>query len=674
MPENIPTDIAERAEVLHRQLHYHNYRYYILDDPEVADAEYDRLFRELLKLEETHPSLVTPDSPTQKVGAQPLDSFTTVTRQTPMLSLENAMDAEELRSWGDRVERGVPDAEEIDFVAEPKLDGSSIELVYEDGVLTQASTRGDGINGEDVTSNVRTIRSVPLKLLDNQIAVPGLIEARGEIFMPLDGFRELNARLLDEGGKPFANPRNAAAGSLRQLDPRITAGRPLDILLYGIGRMDGPAFETHWEMIDYLAMLGLKTVDRRAICGSIDEVLQFHSDLEAARDHLPYEMDGVVVKVNRFDYQERLGIRSRSPRFAIAFKFKPRQEVTRLLDIDVQVGRTGALTPVARLEPVIVGGVEVSNATLHNAEEIERKDVRIGDWVVVQRAGDVIPEVVMPVLARRTGQERKFVMPQECPVCGAPAIKPEGEVVHRCSGDNCIRKVIGDVRHFVAKRAMDLDGLGDKLIEQLVENGLVRDAGDLYFLTQERLMSLERMGEKSAQNIVEAVTESRSRPLNRLVFALGIRHVGEHVASLLVEALPGLEALSAADEEQLAAVEGVGPAVAESVVRWFGEPRNQQILEKLRRGGVEFREPEKPTDTGELSGKTFVFTGKMTTMTRDEAKDQVIAQGGKVSSSVSKSTDYVVAGEKAGSKLAKAEKLGVTIVDEEEFARMVAEA
>jgi len=673
MPKGIPAEASAKAEELRREINHHNYRYYVLDDPEVSDAEYDRLLRELQKLEAEHPDLVTPDSPTQKVGAQPADAFETITREVPMLSLENAMDADELKAWVERVERGLPGAEDIEYVAEPKLDGSSIELVYEDGQLTRASTRGDGVHGEDVTQNVRTIRSIPLRLLDDQVDVPALLEVRGEVYMPLTGFQRLNERLLARGQKTFANPRNAAAGSLRQLDPKITADRPLDIFLYGVGRTGGAPFDTHWGLIDYLSALGLRTVDRRAVCGSAEDVLKFHQELEDARDGLPYEIDGVVIKVNRLDYQERLGLRSRSPRYAIAYKFKPRQEVTRLLDIEIQVGRTGALTPVARLEPVIVGGVEVSNATLHNADEIERKDVRIGDWVVIQRAGDVIPEVVMPVGSRRTGEEKKFIMPKECPVCGAPAVKPEDEVVWRCSGDNCVQRVIGDIRHFVGKRAMDIDGLGEKLIEQLVQNGLVHDPAGLYFLTHERVAALERMGDKSAQNVIDAIAVSRSRPLNRLLFALGIRHVGEHVASLLVDDFSSMSALSQATEEQLAAVEGVGPTVAQSVVEWFAVTRNREILEKLGKGGVEFREAEGRGDAGELAGKTFVFTGGMDTMSRDEAKDKVKALGGKASSSVSKSTGYVVAGEKAGSKLAKAEKLGVTIIDETEFLKLIGE-
>lgn len=673
MAKDLPAHVPARADELRREINHHNYRYYVLDDPEVSDAEYDRLLRELQKLEANHPGLVTPDSPTQKVGARPADAFETITREVPMLSLENAMDADELKAWVERVERGLPRAQDIEYVAEPKLDGSSIELVYEDGLLTRASTRGDGIHGEDVTQNVRTIRSVPLRLLDGQVEVPTLLEVRGEIYLPLAGFQRLNEGLLAKGQKTFANPRNAAAGSLRQLDPKITADRPLDIFLYGIGRAEGVSFDTHWGLIDYLSGLGLRAVDRRAICRSAADILKFHQDLENARDDLPYEIDGVVIKVNQLDYQERLGVRSRSPRYAIAYKFKPRQEVTRLLDIEIQVGRTGALTPVARLEPVVVGGVEVRNATLHNADEIERKDVRIGDWVVIQRAGDVIPEVVMPVVSRRTGGEKKFIMPKECPVCGAPAVKPEDEVVWRCSGDNCVQRVIGDLRHFVGKRAMDLDGLGEKLIEQLVQNGLVHDPADLYFLTHGQVAALERMGDRSAQNVIDAISASRPRPLDRLVFALGIRHVGEHVASLLVDASGDLESLGTATQEQLEEVEGVGATVAQSVVEWFAMPRSQMILEKLRKGGVEFRTAERRAAGGELSGKTFVFTGGMDTMGRDEAKDKVLALGAKVASSVSKSTDYVVAGEKAGSKLAKAGKLGVAIIDEAEFLKLIGE-
>ncbi|MBI2194217.1 MAG: NAD-dependent DNA ligase LigA [Planctomycetes bacterium] len=671
MGKSIPESVRDRAADLRRQVRYHNHRYYVLDDPEVSDAEYDRLLRDLEALEKQYPDLVTPDSPTQRVGAEPLDAFETVTRAMPMLSLENAMDEGELRDWVGRVHKGLPGVSDVEFIAEPKLDGSSIELVYADGVLSTASTRGDGIRGENVTLNARTIKAVPLRLLDSPGPVPRLLEVRGEVFMPVAGFQKLNRRLEEAGEKTFANPRNAAAGSLRQLDPRVTASRPLDIFLYGIGRVEGADFRSHREAMDGLARFGLKTMERWASCRSEEDILRYHREMEAERDRLPYEIDGVVIKVNRMDYQERLGVRSRSPRHAIAFKFKPRQAVTRLLDIEVQVGRTGALTPVARLEPVSVGGVEVSNATLHNLDEIDRKDIRIGDAVVVQRAGDVIPEVVAPVKDRRTGKERKFVMPDRCPVCGSPVVRPEGEAVARCSGSECVQKLMGDLQHFGGKRAMDIDGLGEKLVEQLVQSGLARDPGDLYGLTREQLAGLERMGEKSAQNILDALEASRARPLDRVVFALGVRHVGESVAGLLVGAFGSLERLAAATETELAEVEGVGPIVARSVREWFTKPRNQGILEKLRRGGVQFSQPPKKREGGKLAGKTFVFTGGLASMTRDEAKDRVLAQGGKVGSSVSSNTGYVVAGESTGSKLAKAEKLGLTILTEEEFVRMV---
>ena len=664
--------IQESAEELRRQINYHNYRYYVLDDPEASDVEYDRLMRELEKLEKEHPDLVTPDSPTQRVGAQPQSAFQTVTRAVPMLSLENAMDEEEMREWIGRVERGLLGEEDIEFTAEPKLDGSSIELVYEDGRLTTASTRGDGTNGENVTQNVRTIRSVPLQLMADEVEVPRLLEVRGEVFIPLESFRELNERLLDEGQKSFANPRNASAGSLRQMNPKATAARPLDIFIYGIGRVEGVEFATQWESLEYLSRLGLKTVALSALCENADELLAYHKNLEERRDGLPFEIDGVVFKVNRIDYQERLGVRSRSPRYAVAYKFKARQETTRLLDIEVQVGRTGALTPVARLEPVKVGGVEVSNATLHNSDEIKRKDVRIGDVVVVQRAGDVIPEVVMPVVSRRTGDEKEFVMPDKCPACGAEVVKPEGEVVTRCGGDDCPQKRIGDIIHFGSKRAMDIDGMGDKLVEQLVEKEVIHDAGDLFFLNSEQLAGLERMGHGSASNVLGALEGSKDRPLNRIVFALGIRHVGEHVAILLSDSLGSMDRLSAAGEEELNEIEGVGPVVAKSIVDWFSRTANRKILEKLRKGGVQFPEASaRSKGDGELEGKSFVFTGGLVAMTRGQAKAMGLAAGGKVSSSVSKSTDYLVAGESAGSKLAKAEKLGLTILSEEDFQELI---
>jgi DNA ligase (NAD+) len=674
MGDPIPESARRRAGELRQELRHHNYRYYILDDPEIPDAEYDRLFRELLDLERRYPGLVTPDSPTQKVGATPLTEFQTVTRATPMLSLENAMNEGELRDWMDRVRRGLPGVSGLDIVAEPKLDGTSIELVYEEGELVRGLTRGDGIHGEDVTLNVRTIRSVPLRLYEREAAAPRLLEVRGEVFMPTEAFRQLNEKLAAAGQKTFANPRNAAAGSLRQLDPAITASRPLAFLVHGFGRIEGPTFQTYTDITDYCRRLGLRPAEPQTMCRSDEDILRYHHGMEAHRDDLPCEIDGVVLKVNRLDYQERLGIRSRSPRYAIAYKFKPRQEITELLDIEVQVGRTGALTPVAKLKPVWVGGVEVSNATLHNPEEIERKDIRIGDHVIVQRAGDVIPEVVGPVTARRTGQERPFRMPDKCPVCGSPVSKPAGEVVPRCLSESCVQKIMRDIEHFGGKRAMDIDGLGEKIVEQLVEHGLVHDVGDLYILSLDTLSELERMGTKSAQNLLDAIEASKSRPLHRVLFALGIRHVGEHVATLLVDALGSIETLSEATEEQLSHVEGIGPTLALSVVQWFRNPRNRELVDKLRRGGVSFEKVERTGGQGPLAGKSFVFTGGLATMSRDDAKEKVLALGGKVASSVSASTDFVVAGEAAGSKLAKAEKLGLKILDEAEFLRIIGEA
>jgi len=674
MPD-VPDAVRHEAERLCAEIQHHNHCYYVLDQPEISDADYDRLLRRLQELEEQYPELVTPESPTQRVGAEPVEAFGTVRHSIPMLSLGNALDEAEFREWYQRAADGL-DGEPFEMVAEPKLDGLAVELVYEDGRFVLGSTRGDGVTGEDVTQNLRTIRSIPLRLRSASRRPPARLEARGEVYMDRDRFVELNERREEAGEQPFANPRNAAAGSLRQLDPGITASRPLRIFLYGLGEVEGVELESHTDELRLLADLGLPTAEHR-ICTTVEEVQAFWDEMNARRETLSFEIDGIVLKINSLAQQKRLGVRSRSPRWAIAYKFPARQATTVVRDIEVQVGRTGALTPVARLEPVRVGGVEVSNATLHNQDEIDRKDVRIGDTVVIQRAGDVIPEVVSVVKDRRTGDERAFQMPGTCPVCGSEVERPEGEVVARCINFACPAQVKGRIEHFASRGAMDIEGLGTKLVDQLVEKGLVSSPADLYFLTHGQLAGLERMAEKSAQNLLDALEASKGRSLARCIYALGIRHVGEHVAEVLAEGFGSIDALMGADYDLLEATYEIGPIVARSVRDFFDNPENVAAIERLRQGGVQFPPVERrePVEEGEtlFAGRTFVFTGALS-MPRAEAEALVKERGGRAASSVSKKTDYVVAGEKAGSKLAKAEKLGIMVLTEEEFKAMLEEA
>ena len=659
-----------RIESLREQLHYHNYRYYVLDEPEISDAEYDRLMHELQELERQHPELVTADSPTQRVGAPPLEAFETVTHTIPMLSLDNAMDEGELREFDDRVKRLLSTSNEIEYEAEPKLDGLAVELIYERGILTVGSTRGDGVTGENITQNLKTIKSIPLRLLSKQVAVPERLEVRGEAIMEIGAFERLNKQREQNGEPLFANPRNAAAGSLRQLDSNITASRPLDLYCYGVGQVVGATFKNHLELLATLKKLGLKVNPHIRRCANVSAVLEYYSELGERRESLPYEIDGVVVKVNDFALHERLGTKTRSPRWAIAYKFEAKQETTQILDIIAQVGRTGILTPVAIMQPIRVGGVEVSRATLHNQDEIERKDVRIGDWVVIQRAGDVIPEVVKVIESKRTGRERPYHLPDTCPSCGGQVVRLPEEVAHRCQNLSCPAQVKERIWHFASKRAMDIDGLGGKLVDQLVEKGLVKNVADLYFLTKEQLAGLERMADKSGQNIIDAIAASRDRSLDRLVFALGIRFVGEHVARVLVNAMGTLDALMKASTEQLETIHEIGPNVAQSVVQFFSKKENRKIIERLQQGGVKIGKVEKKAGN-KFTGKTFVFTGALQSFTRSEAQRLVENLGGRAASSVSKNTDFVVVGEAAGSKAEKARALGVHILSEDEFREML---
>lgn len=667
--KDVPPEVLARVQDLRERIHYHNYRYHVLDDPVISDAEFDRLMQKLSQLESEYPGLVTPDSPTQRVGAAPLDKFETVPHRVPMLSLENAFSEAEAREFEDRLKRFLRTSEAFDYVVEPKMDGVAVELVYEQGHLRVGSTRGDGYRGENVTQNLKTIHTIPLMLLSRDLSPPDLLEVRGEVYMDLTEFQKLNDERLAKGEPPFANPRNAAAGSLRQLDPAVTAGRPLKIFCYGIGQVSR-SFESHWEVLTALKSWGLRVnplIERRR---GIEAAIQYHHDLEHQRHGLPYEIDGVVIKVDNLALQERLGTKARSPRWALAYKFAATQATTRVKDIVVNVGRTGAITPMAVMEPVEVGGVTVSRATLHNEDEVARKDVRVGDTVLIQRAGDVIPEVVKVILEARPPEAQPFQMPSVCPVCGTPLVRPAGEAVTRCPNPDCRGALRRGILHFASKTAMDIDGLGEKIIDQLIDQGLVKEIDDLYRLTEADLVPLERFAEKSAGNLVAAIQASKSVSLARFIYALGIRYVGEATAQLLAQHFHNLENLQRAGEEDLLQVEGVGPQVAGSIREYFQNPRNLELLAKLKTLGVKPLPPEPPPRTA-LAGKTFVFTGGLSRFSREEAKAQVTARGGKVSSSVSAKTDYVVVGADPGSKFIKARDLGVTILDEDAFEEML---
>ncbi len=659
------SDVKSEIEDLREAIRYHNYRYYVLDDPEIPDAEYDRMMRRLLELESLYPELVTPDSPSQRVGAPPLEAFETVPHDLPMLSLANGFDDGEIREFDKRIKRMLKTDEKIEYVGEPKMDGLAIEVRYEGGILVRGATRGDGFTGEDVTANIKTIRAIPLKLRAPHSPIPTRFDARGEIFMPLEGFRALNQQRKKEGLPPFANPRNAAAGSLRQLDSRITAARPLDIYFYGVGVVEGITFTTHWEILKSLPEFGLKTNPHARVCHGVEEIITYFHDLLKVRDDFPYEMDGVVIKVNDLGLQRRLGEVSRSPRWAIAYKFPASQEMTQIEDITVQVGRTGVLTPVAIMKPVEVEGATVSRATLHNQDEIERKDIRVGDWVIVQRAGGVIPEVVRVIRSKRPPHAQPFIFPKECPVCGSTVVRLPGEASHRCMGISCPAQLKGKIRHFASKRAMNIDGLGQKLVDQLINRGLVKNFADIYRLTLEEIANLERMGEKSAQNLLNEIEESKATTLPRFLYALGIPLVGEHLAQVLAEHYGNLDALMSADEESLMGIDEIGPQVTQSLRTFFSAPDNQKVIQHLLDAGVHYEKTTK--NRLPLSSEVFVFTGTLPNMTRDEAKKIVEGLGGTTANQVSRKITCVVAGEKAGSKLQKARELGIRILTPEAF-------
>jgi len=667
-----PREAAERVRALREQIERHMHAYYVLDAPTIPDAEYDRLFGELQTLEERYPELQAMDSPTLRVGGRPLPEFAPVRHALPMRSIKTETDAgpEGARSFDARVRRALglaDDAPPVDYAAELKFDGLAVSLRYEDGVLAQAATRGDGETGEDVTQNVRTIRCIPLRLAGQ---VPALLEVRGEAYMSRPAFERYNARQRGQGRPTLANPRNGAAGSIRQLDPKVAAERPLSFYAYGVGETRGWSLPArHSEVLDALAAFGIPVCEHRAVARGAEGLIAFHAGILAQRDTLPFDIDGVVYKVDSLAEQERLGYLSREPRWAVAHKYPPQEEMTRVLDIDVQVGRTGAITPVARLAPVAVGGVTVTNATLHNEDEVRRKDVRIGDTVIVRRAGEVIPEVVSVVLDRRKGDERAFAMPAHCPVCGSGVLRLPDEAVARCSGGlYCPAQRKQAILHFASRRALDIEGLGEKLVDQLVDRGLVRNAADLYGLDAATLAELERMGEKSAQNIVESIERSKHTTLARLIFALGIRNVGEATAKDLARHFGSLESLMDASLEELQRVPDVGPVVAESIGGFFAEAHNREVIARLQQAGVRGRAEKR---SAVLRGLTFVLTGTLPRLTREGATALIEAAGGKVSGSVSKKTNFVVAGAEAGSKLDKARALGVAILDEDGLRRLL---
>jgi DNA ligase (NAD+) len=664
MSKNVDPKLSEKIEHLRTALHHHNYRYHVLDDPEISDAAYDRLMQELLKIEQAHPELASADSPTARVGALPLERFETIAHTIPMLSLDNGFDDNDIIEFDRRVKRNLKLSDDIIYTAEPKMDGVAVELVYENGKLTTASTRGDGVTGEVITTNVKTIKTVPLILHNESVSVvPSRLEVRGEVFIGVEEFKQFNRARADNSLPMFANPRNAAAGSLRQLDSKITADRPLEIFFYGIGRIDDIEFDSHGKLLQSLNGWGLRINPLIRPAVTIAEVLTYYRELSEKRHQLAYDIDGMVIKVDSIELQRQLGATTRSPRWAIAYKFQAIQETTVLERIEVQVGRTGVLTPVAHLKPVNVGGVTVSRATLHNEDEIEKKDIKMGDTVLVQRAGDVIPEVVKVIFSKRTGAEKKFSMPQSCPVCGTAVMRIKGEAATRCINSICSAQVKERVKHFASKGAFDIDGLGDKLVDQLVDKGLVSSFADLFSLDVQTLGALDRMGVKSAENLISAIENSKRVPIARFLYALGIRHVGEHVAFLLASQFGSLQDLANCSREDLEVIEGIGPVVAESIANFFDQEKNRTTIDQIVDRDVQILfEPIRKSKR--LENNVFVLTGTLQQLTRRQAREMITASGGKVSGSVSRNTDFVVAGESPGSKLAKAQDLGVAVIDE----------
>ncbi|MBF8266530.1 MAG: ligA [Dehalococcoidia bacterium] len=666
----IDTGIKERVERLREEINRHIHLYYVLDQPEIGDALFDQLMVELKGLEGLYPELITPDSPTQRVGAAPAAQFAEIEHPVPLLSLANAFSDEELVAWHRRASN-LLDGAAFDMVCELKMDGLAVALTYEQGVLVHGATRGDGFRGEDVTQNLRTIRSIPLSVPKE---APQRFEVRGEVYFPRSLFARLNEERVAEGQPPFANPRNSAAGSLRQLDPRATARRPLDIFVYGLGYAEGSGVpDNQWDTLEYLKALGFKVNPQNALCHSLEEVVDYYRRWRERREELDYDADGVVVKVNPFSFQRHLDVVGREPRWAVAYKFPATQAITRLLGIGINVGRTGSLNPYAIMEPVNIGGATVKTATLHNEDDIRRKDLRVGDWVVVERAGEVIPQVVAPVVSRRTGEERPFAMPDRCPVCRTAVVRPPGEVMTRCPNTACPAQLLELLKHFVSRGGMDIEGMGEKLCAALLNAGLVKDVADVYYLTKEDLLKLERMADKSATNIINAIEKSKSRPLARVIFALGILHVGSEMAELLASRYRSIEGLSHASEEELMEIPTVGPRIAQSIVAYFQDEGNLQSIQRLRGAGIRLEEEGAPRREGELplAGKRFVVTGRLAGLSRSQAEARIKELGGSVGSSVGRSTHYLVTGEDPGSKLEQARKLDVTLLSEKEFLQMV---
>jgi DNA ligase (NAD+) len=664
--------IEREIEHLRTEIRRHEELYYVYDNPEISDVEYDQLLARLQQLETEHPELVTPDSPTQRVGGRPAEGFDEYVHRRPMLSLDNSYNIDDLRAFDERCQR-LADGRPIEYVAELKIDGLSISLHYEDGMLVRGVTRGDGQRGEDVTQNARTIRSIPLKLKTEDNRAGREIEVRGEAYLPRSIFEKINAEREEAGETRFANPRNAAAGTIRQLDPRIVAARRLDMFAYDLITGERKPFATHWDALNWLDRAGFRVNPNRALCASIEEVIDYCNQMEMKRDELGYEIDGVVVKVNSTALQDEFGATTKAPRWAIAYKYPARQATTQVLSIVVQVGRTGALTPVANLAPVLLAGTTVARATLHNEDEIKRLDVRVGDWVLIEKSGEVIPKVIKVVESRRTGAEKPFRMPKKCPVCGGVISRPEGEVVARCVAADCAAQLKARLLHYASRRAMRIEGLGEALVEQMVEKKMLRDVGDLYALELEAVAGLERMAEKSASNLLAQIEASKSRDLSNLVYGLGIRHVGERTAGILARSFRSLKRLAAATVEELDAVHEIGLTVAESVRDWFADAGNLALCQRLEAAGVrtELSSGAAATHDEAFAGKQFVLTGKLETLTRDEARALIEARGGRVTSTVSKKTDYVVAGEEAGSKLDKAQSLGLRVINEAALRQML---
>ena len=665
---------ADRAAELRRELNYPNYRYYVASDPVIGDGQYDALFRELQTIEAEHPELLTADSPTQRVGGEPSPAFTEVQHARPMLSLGNAFDFDELAAWHRRV-TGLLDGEPFEMVCELKIDGLAVSLTYENGVLLQGATRGNGTTGEDVTRNLRTIRTIPIELREG---APEHLEVRGEVYLPVAEFLRLNEERAERGEPLYANPRNTGAGSIRQLDPKVTAARNMQIWVYSLGDAQAPGMpDNHWDALAWLNELGFRINPANHRCSTLEEVMDFYQSWLERRHDLPYEADGVVVKVSSLAMQEQLGVVGREPRWAVAYKFPAEQATTRLLHIGINVGRTGSLNPFAVLEPVVVSGATVQHASLHNEEDIHRKDIRVGDTVIVERAGDVIPQVVGPVLAQRTGKEQVFQMPEDCPECGTPVVKNDDDAMHRCPNSSCPAQFFELLKHFVSKGAADIDGLGERWCGILIEQGMVSDLADLYMLEKDRLLGLERMGDKLAKRIMANIEASKSRPLPRMLFALGITHVGAEVAELLSQNYISVESLATATEEDLTEIDGIGPKIAESIVAWFLAPANRSVIGKLKAAGVRLEQDSLPAATesspesSPFGGLTFVVTGTLSAFPRSEAEGRIKGLGGKVTSSVTRRTSYVVAGDSPGSKAAKAEQLAIPVLDEEAFLRLL---